>query len=145
MLNGGGAHVSFTDAIDGVPAKDRGEKVPGLPYSLWQLVEHIRIAQHDMLQFSKDANYQSPNWPDDYWPKDPAPAEEIDWDESVQAITNDLREFIERMNKSENILDRIPHGDGQTILQEALQIADHTAYHTAEIVVIRRLQGSWNV
>jgi uncharacterized damage-inducible protein DinB len=142
LLQGGGAHVSLKEALKGLPADMRGVKKNKLPYSIWQLVEHIRIAQWDMLEFSKDGAHQSPIWPDEYWPKEAAPASEAAWRKSVKQIESDLEQFIKLLEKAD-IYATIPHGSGQTILREALQIADHNAYHTAEIVVLRRLLGSW--
>lgn len=142
LLQGGNAHADLKKAIDGLPSNLRGVKVDKLPYTIWQLVEHIRIAQWDMLEFSKDGNHESPNWPDDYWPKELAPKDDATWDNSIEQIDNDLEELIELV-KSEDIYKKIPHGDGQTILREALQAADHNAYHVAEIIVIRRLLGAW--
>ncbi|RYE27298.1 MAG: DinB family protein [Sphingobacteriaceae bacterium] len=113
-----------------------------LPYSIWQLAEHIRIAQWDMLEFSKDGNHQSPKWPDEYWPKEVAPKDEETWSKTIADIEKDLLEFIDLI-ESEDLYKQIPHGQGQTLLREALQIADHNAYHIAEIVVIRRLIGAW--
>ena len=142
LLNGGSAHASFKDAIKGLTAEQRGVVTQKLPYSIWQLVEHIRIAQWDMVEFSKDGNHKSPEWPDGYWPKEKAPESESAWRKSIKQIESDLESFEELLKKAD-IYEKIPHGDGQTILREALQIADHNAYHTAEIVVIRRLLGSW--
>ena len=113
-----------------------------MPYSIWQLVEHIRIAQWDMLKFSQDEKYESPQWPKGYWVKDVAPKDDAEWESSLKQIKDDLNEFINLL-KSGDIYKAIPHGDGQSILREALQIADHNAYHTAEIIVIRRLLGDW--
>jgi hypothetical protein len=142
LLQGGSAHIGLKDALKGLPADARGNKSASLPYSIWQLVEHIRIAQWDMLQFCVDENHQSPKWPDEYWPKETGPADETTWDASLQQIDSDLEEFI-NLFKTVDIYKPLPHGDGQTILREALQIADHTAYHISEIIVIRRLQGNW--
>jgi hypothetical protein len=142
LLNGGGAHATLKDALDGLPANLQGVKPNNLPYSIWQLAEHIRIAQWDMLEFSKDGNHQSPNWPDDYWPKESSPADDAAWNKTIEQINNDRDEFIALL-KSGDIYKSIPHGDGQSILREALQIADHTAYHTAEIILLRRLLGAW--
>ncbi|MFD0793559.1 DinB family protein [Mucilaginibacter litoreus] len=142
VIEGGGAHATLKDALDGIPANARGIKPNGLPYSIWQLAEHIRIAQWDMLQFSKDGSHQSPKWPDDYWPKDAAPADDAAWEKTVAQINTDRSEFISLI-KSGDIYEKIPHGDGQNILREALQIADHNAYHTAEIILLRRLLGIW--
>ena len=142
LLNGGTAHVSFPDAIDKLPAKLRGVKPDGLPYTIWQLVEHIRIAQWDMLQFCKDAGHQSPKWPDDYWVKETCPENENAWETSIEQIKNDLTEFIGLLGK-ENIYKTITHGESQNILREALQIADHTSYHTGEIITLRRILKDW--
>lgn len=142
LLNGGGAHAKLDDALANLPANLRGQRPNGLPYSIWQLVEHIRIAQWDMLEFSKDGNHQSPKWPDEYWPQETEPANEEAWEQSIQQIKKDLAELIELV-KTGDLYSPIPHGSGQTLLREALQAADHTAYHVAEIIVIRRLLGSW--
>ncbi|TSD68014.1 DinB family protein [Inquilinus sp. KBS0705] len=142
LLEGGNAHANLKDALSDVPAYIRGVKPYGLPYSIWQLVEHIRIAQWDMLQFSKDGSHQSPKWPDDYWPKEPSPANDEAWHKAIKQIDDDRNEFIALL-KSEDIYKAIPHGTGQSILLEALQIADHNAYHIAEIVLLRRLLNAW--
>lgn len=142
LLLGGGAHIGLKDALKGLPADARGDKPAKLPYSIWQLVEHIRIAQWDMLQFCLNANHQSPKWPDEYWVKETAPADNKAWIHSLNQIDDDLEQFIS-LFKKEDIYKNIPHGNGQNILREALQIADHTAYHISEIIVIRRLQGNY--
>lgn len=142
LLNGGSAHVGFKDAVKDLPFESLGERPCGLPYSIWQLVSHIKIAQWDMLEFSKDGSHQSPAWPDDYWPKETAPFGEQEWEETLKAIDEDLQNFLALID-SADIYEAIPEGDGQSVLREALQIADHNAYHTAEIVVIRRLLGIW--
>jgi DinB superfamily len=142
LLQGGGAHVSLKDALKGLPTAMRGVVTSELPYSIWQIVEHIRIAQWDMLEFSKDGAHESPKWPDEYWPKEAAPPSDAAWRKSIKQIESDLEEFISLMKKAD-LYSKIPHGSGQTVLREALQIADHNAYHTAEIVVIRRLLGAW--
>lgn len=142
VLNGGGAHVGFIDATKDLPFQLLGEKPHQLPYSIWQLTEHIRIAQWDMLEFCKDSNHKSPKWPDEYWPKEVAPKDENSWKETLKQINNNLQEFTALLD-SQNLFDPIPHGTGQSLLREAIQIADHTAYHIAEVVVIRRLLGAW--
>ena len=142
LLNGGGAHVGFKDAVANLPFNLLGEKPYNLPYSIWQLVEHIRIAQWDMLEFSKDGSHRSPKWPDEYWPKELAPKDEHAWNNTLKQIDDDLEEFIALLDSSD-LYEPIAHGDGQSVLREALQIADHNAYHVAEIVVIRRLLGAW--
>lgn len=142
LLNGGSAHASFDDAIEGLGIELTGVKVKDLPYTIWQLVEHIRIAQWDMLEFSKNEEHVSPKWPDEYWVKETAPKDREAWDHSINQIKINLREFIELIKRSD-LHQPIPHGNGQTLLRETLQIADHTAYHTAEIIVIRRLLNAW--
>jgi hypothetical protein len=142
LLEGGGAHATLKDALDGIPADARGVKPNNMPYNIWQLAEHIRIAQWDMLEFSRDGSHQSPKWPDDYWPKESSPADDAAWQQTIDQINADRAEFIALL-KSGDIYSPIPHGDGQSILREALQVADHNAYHTAEIVLLRRLLGNW--
>ncbi|MDB4920883.1 DinB family protein [Mucilaginibacter sp.] len=142
LLLGGNAHASFQDAIKGLNPRLRGVKPDNMPYSIWQLVDHIRIAQWDMLQFSKDADHKSPNWPDEYWPKESEPAGDDAWNGSIEQIESDLDEFIELLEHS-NIYQPLEHGVGQTILSEALQIADHNSYHIGEIVAVRRILGDW--
>ncbi len=143
LLRGGGAHATLSDALKGLPKKLRGVKPDNMPYSIWQLLEHIRIAQWDMVQFSKDGNHKSPNWPDDYWVKETEPSDEGAWEASIKQINNDLEDFMGLLEK-ENIYQKIPHGEGQTILREALQIADHNSYHVAEIIALRRMLGAWH-
>lgn len=142
LLNGGGAHVGLKDALADLSVEQVSQKPDHLPYSIWQLAEHIRIAQWDMLAFSKDGNHQSPKWPDDYWPKEVAPENMEAWNKTIASIEKDLLEFFELI-ETEDLYLEIPHGQGQTLLREALQIADHNAYHIAEIIVIRRLIGAW--
>jgi len=142
LLLGGSAHVSLQDALKGLKPQLRGVKPEYMPYSIWQLVEHIRIAQWDMLQFCKDADHKSPKWPDDYWPKENAPKDDGAWKGALTQINSDLDEFIELMEHS-NIYQILQHGDGQTILREALQIADHNAYHIGEIIAVRRVLNDW--
>jgi hypothetical protein len=142
LLLGGSAHISLHDALKGLQPRLRDIKPDHMPYSIWQLVEHIRIAQWDMLQFCKDAEHTSPKWPEGYWPLESAPEDEGSWDGSLLQINSDLDEFIELIEHSD-LYQKIPHGDGQTVLREALQIADHNAYHIGEIVAIRRILGDW--
>ncbi len=142
LLLGGNAHATFQKAVKNLKPELRGVKAPNMPYSIWQLVEHIRIAQWDMMQFCKDADHKSPNWPDDYWPKDSTPEDESVWKDSLLQIDSDLDEFIELLEHSD-IYQPLPHGTGQNILREALQIADHNAYHIGEIIAVRRVLGDW--
>lgn len=142
LLDGGGAHAKLKDALANIPADKRGAKPNGLPYSIWQLAEHIRIAQWDMLRFCEDGSHQSPQWPDGYWPEASSPADDAAWEKTIQQIDTDRDEF-KALIKSGDIYATIAHGTGQSILREAFQIADHTAYHTAEIILLRRLLGIW--
>ncbi|MCD8740422.1 DinB family protein [Mucilaginibacter roseus] len=143
FLSGKGAHVSFAEAVEDLPADLRGKKPDNMPYSIWQLVEHIRIAQWDMLEFSRDASHQSPKWPDEYWPEEAEPESDDAWNQSLAQIENDLNEFISLLKNADNIYEPFAHGSGQNLLREALQIGDHTAYHTGEILAIRRMLGAW--
>lgn len=142
LLTGGGAHVGLKEAVSAIPFEMLGERPYGLPYSIWQLVEHIKIAQWDMLEFSRDARHKSPKWPDEYWPEETAPINKNKWDAALKQIDDDLDAFVALL-ETKDLYAPLPWGDGQSILREALQIADHTAYHIAEIVVIRRLLGIW--
>jgi len=142
LLLGGNAHISLQDALKGLRPELRGAKPAHVPYSIWQLVEHIRIAQWDMLQFCRDAEHKELKWPDDYWPHEAAPANEDVWKGSLQQINDDLEEFIELMEHAD-IYQPLPHGQGQSVLREALQIADHNAYHIGEILALRRMLGDW--
>jgi len=142
LLLGGNAHINLQDALKGLPPQLRGVRPAGIPYSIWQLVEHIRIAQWDMLRFCKDADHKELKWPDDYWPKEAGPPNKEVWRGSLQQINDDLEEFIELMEHAD-IYQVLPHGQGQSILGEALQIADHNAYHIGEILTVRRMLGDW--
>ncbi len=142
LLQGRNAHKSFTEAIEGLPAKLRGVVPDNLPYSIWQLVCHIHVVQWDVLEFSKDSKHKSPEWPKGYWIKEKEPESETQWDKTLAQIENDKNEFLSLL-KHNNIYAPFLHGDGQNLLREALLIADHTAYHTAEIILIRRLLGDW--
>jgi hypothetical protein len=145
LLRGGNAHVDFEKAIAGLPAQLRGARVPSLPYSAWGLLEHLRIAQWDILEFVRNPKHVSPNWPEGYWPKDDAPADSSAWDASVEAFRRDLNALQALVkNPATNLSAAIPHGDGQTILREALLAADHNAYHLGEMVALRRLLGAWD-
>lgn len=142
LLKGRGAHVGLKEATADIPFNLLGERPHNLPYSIWQLVEHIRIAQWDMLEFSIDASHKSPKWPDGYWPAETAPADINMWNKTLKHIDDDLKTFVELI-ETKDVFEPIPKGNGQNLLRESLQIADHAAYHTAEIVIIRRLLGIW--
>jgi hypothetical protein len=143
-LKGGGAHTTFDDAIAGIPVKLRGEKPKGMPHSLWMLVEHLRIGQWDILEFSRDPEHESPKWPEGYWPKTVAPPDGKAWDKSVAAFRKELKAMQDLVrNPKTDLTAKIPGGKGETILREALLAADHNAYHIAQIVDVRRLLGIW--
>jgi hypothetical protein len=139
------AHVSFDDAVKGIPLKLRGAVPRGFAHSAWEIVEHIRIAQRDILDFSRSPRYKATmKWPDDYWPKTPAPRNGRVWAKSLADLRRD-RKAMQRLalDRRVDLFARIPHGSGQTCLRELLLVADHTAYHVAQIVDIRRALGIW--
>jgi hypothetical protein len=144
LLGGGGAHADFGSVIAGWPAGLRGSKPEGLPHTAWQLLEHMRIALWDILEFSRNAKHVSPPWPAGYWPSTDAPPRPGAWNKSISAFQADL-EAMMRLVKSprRDLFATIPHGDGQTILREALLVADHNAYHLGELVYLRRALGAW--
>jgi hypothetical protein len=143
-LDWGEAHADFDKAVHGFPVRLRGRKVRGLPYTAWQLLEHLRIAQHDILDFSTNPDYVAIKWPDDYWPKAAAPPNARAWNTSVAAFRRD-RAALQKLaaDPRVSLSKRIPHGQGQTVLRELLLILDHNAYHVAELIVLRRLLGAW--
>lgn len=144
LLRGGNAHADFEQAIGGLPARLRGARVPKVPYTAWGLLEHMRIAQWDILEFSRDPKHVSPEWPEGYWPSGDAPGSARAWEASVREFRRD-RAAMEAMvrNPRTDLFARIPHGTGQTILREAMLVADHNAYHLGQLIVLRRLLGSW--
>ncbi len=144
LLTGSNAHADFEAAIKGLPPELRGKTPEGAGHSPWQLLEHLRIAQSDILEFSRDASHKSPEWPTGYWPATAAPPDEKAWDKSVRAFRKDLKAFSDLISEGKtDLFAKIPHGDGQTILREALLIADHNAYHVGQIILVRKLLGAW--
>ena len=144
LLRGGGAHIDFDTAVKGLPADLRGKRPPRASHSPWELLEHMRIAQWDIVEFSRDANHQSPKWPQGYWPKSPAPPSASAWSKSVAKFREDLKAMCALVaDPSTDLYARIPHGSGQTILREALLVADHNAYHLGQFVIVRKLLGAW--
>jgi DinB superfamily len=139
LLRGGGAHIKFDEAIGDFPPELINARAEGVPYTPWHLLEHMRIAQRDILEFSRDARHVSPAWPEGYWPDKGREASEDEWRESVEAFRADLRELESLVeDRTIDLYARIPHGDGQTILREALLTADHNAYHLGALVTLRR-------
>src|SRR4051812_23201097 len=134
------AHVGYEAAVDGIPVDLRSRQPSGVPFSPWQLIEHLRITQHDILDFCVNPKYEEMNWPADYWPQTPGPATEAAWDESITQFQKDRRALQELAQDSNIQLEtKIPHGSGQTYLRELLLVADHTAYHVGQLVLVRRL------
>ena len=140
LLKRGEAHMDARTAITDFPPELRGRKPHGAPHTPWQLLEHMRIAQWDILQFSVDSKHVSPKWPEGYWPKNDSPADDKAWAESVKQFLADLEGICEIVTDSKHDLtDEIPHADGQTYLREALLVADHNAYHLGQLVTLRRI------
>lgn len=145
LLRGGNAHIDFESAVLDLPQELRGRRPADLAHSPWMLVEHMRIAQWDILEFSRNPNHVSPEFPDGYWPENDAPTSESAWSESIERFLADLIAMQELVaDASVNLLAPIPHGEGQTILREALLVADHNAYHIGQLVVVRRALGAWS-
>ncbi len=146
-LKGGNAHVRFEDVVADFPAHLRGEKA-GLPYSGWQLLEHIRLAQNDILRFCKnqDGSYRELNFPDDYWPKAAAPPSAHAWDKSIASMLSDREAIIQLVSDARhNLAAAFPWGDGQNIVRQAILVVDHTSYHVGELLALRRLLDIWPV
>jgi hypothetical protein len=144
FLQGDQAHMSLADAVKGFPVKDMNVRPRNVPYTFWHLLEHIRIAQWDIVEFIKNPNYEELKFPDDYWPKKNAKATKKDWDHTLAQYATDLREMIAIVKDPKTDLHaRIPHGDGQTILREAILIVDHNAYHIGEFAILRQVAGNW--
>ena len=144
LLDGGHAHASFDQVIKDFPAKFRGEIHKGLPHSAWQLLEHMRISQSDILDFSRNPKYKGLKWPAEYWPKNAAPDNAVEWEKSIQSF----QEGLDAMKKlvtdpKTDLFAKLPWGEGQTVLREAMLLADHNAHHLAQIIDLRRLLGIW--
>lgn len=138
------AHTDFDEVVEGVPSDERGMVPEGVPYSAWQLVEHIRRAQKDILDFCVSDDYHETNWPDDYWPESSAPPNDRAWEESVRQVQQDRGQLQAlARNREINLGDKVPNGTGQTYLRELILVTDHTAYHVGQLVLVRRLLGSW--
>ena len=144
LLDGGHAHSSFDQVIKDFPAKFRGEIPHGLPHSAWMLLEHMRITQWDILDFSRNPKYKGLKWPAEYWPKNPAPASVVEWETSVQAFQQDLDAMKKLVaDPKTDLFAKFPWGEGQTVLREAMLVADHSAHHLGQIIDVRRLLGIW--
>ncbi len=138
------AHVNFDTVIHGIPEELRGVQPPGLPYSPWQLLEHLRIIQHDILDFCQNPNYKEPAWPDDYWPPSAAPKLPDEWENSINQYRSDREALLQlAVNPKLDLTASIPNGSGQSYLRELLLVADHNSYHIGQLVAVRRLLGIW--
>jgi hypothetical protein len=144
LLNGGNAHAKFDDIIKNLPPKLRSAKPENFPHSPWMLLEHLRIAQEDILDFCRNPKYKARKWPDDYWPKNPAPPSDAAWTKSVDQFHADAKAITKLISDPKtDLFAPIAWGDGQTILREALLVADHNAYHLGQLLDVRRLLGAW--
>jgi hypothetical protein len=144
LLAGKGAHADFDAAIADFPPDLQGVKPQGSPYSAWELLEHLRIAQWDMLEFSRDPKHVSPDWPNGYWPEKSEPGSAEEWEKSITAFHRDLAAMRKLVaDPKSDLFTPFPHGKGQTLLREAHQVADHNAYHVGELIYLRRILGCW--
>jgi hypothetical protein len=143
LLKEAGAHVAFESVIKDFPADLRSIRPPGAPHSAWELLEHLRIAQWDILEFTRDSRHVSPGFPSGYWPKGRTPPNDKAWDHSVESFLRDRGGLIELAKTTTDLLAPIPHGEGQTVLRELLLAADHTSYHLGQMVFVRRLLDVW--
>ncbi|WP_159467707.1 DinB family protein [Dyadobacter sp. 3J3] len=144
LIQTGNAHVSLDETIANIPTELRTVIPKNLPYSIWQLVEHIRITQWDIVEFCLSPNHESPRWPDEYWPAQTDSVDDKNWAETLDQIEDDRKRFFDLLkNEETDLYSPLPHGDGQNIFREALLIADHTSYHLGEILVLRRLLNCW--
>ena len=145
LLKGGNAHVDFDAAIKGLPLALRGKRPKGAEHSPWEVLEHMRIAQWDILEFSRNPNHQSPEFPQGYWPRTQAPPSETAWNKSVKTFRANLQSVRNLIaDDATDLFAKIPHGEGQTILREALLVADHNSYHLGQLILLRRLLGVWH-
>jgi hypothetical protein len=145
LLTAGNAHATFDQALADLPTPLRNQAVPEVPYTIWHLVEHLRIAQWDIVEFCLDPAHKSPDWPKGYWPAKDSTVDEAGWQATLTQIKHDQQRFIDLLeNPATDLFKPLPHGDGQNILREALLIGDHGAYHTGEIILIRRLLKAWH-
>lgn len=144
LLEGGGAHLHFEHAVADLPEHLRGAKVEGVPHTAWRLLEHMRINQWDILEFSRNAEHISPDFPEGYWPEGDAPPGSESWESSIDEFQTDLQAMLDLVtDPNTDLYAPIPHGDGQTVLREALLLADHNAYHLGQLVFLRRCLGAW--
>lgn len=145
FLDGHQAHVDFDDAIKDLPSKLRGAKSDGIVHSVWELLEHMRLAQLDILEFIRNPDYESPPWPEGYWPDSESPTNTAAWNKSIKSYKADLKALKDiAEDPKTDLFDKIPHGTGQTILREILLVVDHSAYHLGQLVLVRKALGAWS-
>ncbi len=139
-MRGHHSHIDFESAVKDFPAEAQGARPPAAPHSAWQLLEHMRLAQNDILEFSRNAAHQSPIWPEGYWPATEAPPDSKAWDRSVRAFQKDAREFKELVEaREQDLFKPFQHGDGQTLLREALLVATHNSYHLGQLMFVKKM------
>jgi uncharacterized damage-inducible protein DinB len=144
LLKGGHAHVNFKDAVNSLEPKNRNVRPEGNLHSVWELLEHIRIGQEDILRYTLDPNWKSPKWPDEYWPKDEGKISDEMWHNSIKKFDADLNELIDLTKNSKiDVTSEIPHGEGRTYLREIMMAANHNSYHVGQIVSVRKLLDDW--
>jgi hypothetical protein len=144
VLTWGEAHLDWPTALKDFPKAKRGKKPKGAPHSPWELLEHVRIAQWDILNFCRDPKHASPDWPAGYWPKTPAPPSDAAWEQTAEALQKNVEAMGEMVIDTRNdLFAPIAHGTGQTILRQALLLADHNSYHLGQFVLVRRMLGAW--
>jgi len=144
LLKGGHAHIALNDAVKDWPANLQGVRPEGAAHSGWEVLEHLRIAQWDILEFTRNPKHVSPEFPTGYWPKTQAPPDAKAWNNTIKSFRADLEVMIKIVqNKKTDFYTPFTHGDGQTVLREVLVLADHNAYHLGELLLLRRLLGSW--
>lgn len=143
LLKEGSAHADFDSTVGEFPPDLRGVRPANAPHSGWELLEHMRIAQRDILEFTRDPKHVSPHFPSGYWPKTQAPPNNEAWEKSIEGFQRDRQELVELTQTTADLLAPIPHGDGQTVLREILLAADHNSYHLGQLLLVRRLLGAW--
>jgi hypothetical protein len=145
LLKGGNAHTNFEAAVKGMPADLQGKRPEGSAHSSWEILEHMRIAQWDILEFTRNPKHVSPKFPAGYWPNAPEPPSKDAWKHAGDAFRSDLAAMSALVaDDATDLFAPLPHGDGQTVLREALLVADHNAYHLGELVLLRRVLGAWH-
>jgi hypothetical protein len=138
------AHAGFEKSVEGMPLEKMGVRPEGAPHSVWEEMEHLRITLWDILEFSRDPKHVSPPWPKGYWPSEAAPKDKKAWEESLKSFRRDMKAMVAQVeDKETDLFAKIPHGDGQTVLREALLVADHNAYHLGQLVLVRKILGCW--